>query len=281
MYSQNTIEWEVMRKNKIGASDAPIIMEVSPYKTPYQLWQEKLDLVPPQEKTRAMVRGHDLEDKARRRLEEMTSTLFLPNVKFHPTLSWMMASLDGIDIDGKIIAEIKCPNKHDHEMAVKGIVPEKYLPQLQHQMEVSQVDSMYYFSFDGENGTLIKVYRDEAYIKGMIQKEKEFWECMQSFTAPLLIDRDYQERTDNEWIVVAEEWIKVNKSYKEIEKMEKALKDKLIHLSQNRNCKGGGVKYSSYIRKGSIDYESIPELKAVNLDLYRKNPIQVNRLTSD
>jgi predicted phage-related endonuclease len=41
---QQTPEWLEFRKNKIGASDAPIIMETSPWKTPYQLWLEKLSL---------------------------------------------------------------------------------------------------------------------------------------------------------------------------------------------------------------------------------------------
>jgi len=281
MYSQNTIEWEVMRKNKIGASDAPIIMEVSPYKTPYQLWQEKLDLVPLPEKTRGMVRGHALEEKARSRLEQLTDKLYLPQVKFHPSLSWMMASLDCIDIEGKSIAEIKCPNRDDHEMAINGKVPEKYYPQLQHQIEVTQVDSMIYFSFDGKDGCIVNVYRDDKYIKNMIQKEKDFWDCMQSFVAPALLDRDYQERTDSEWLAMAQEWLLINKAYKDAEKREKELKDKLTSLAKNQNCKGGGVKFSSYSRKGSIDYESIPELQKVNLDLYRKNPIQINRLTSD
>lgn len=38
---QNTQEWEKFRLQKIGASDAPIIMGVSPWKTPFQLWLEK------------------------------------------------------------------------------------------------------------------------------------------------------------------------------------------------------------------------------------------------
>ncbi len=41
---QHSNEWLELRKNKIGASDAPIIMKVSPWKTPYRLWEEKLGL---------------------------------------------------------------------------------------------------------------------------------------------------------------------------------------------------------------------------------------------
>ena len=39
--TQNTPEWLEFRRKKIGASDAPIILEVSTWKTPYQLWLVK------------------------------------------------------------------------------------------------------------------------------------------------------------------------------------------------------------------------------------------------
>ncbi len=38
---QNTPEWHAFRRKRIGASDAPVIMGISPWKTPYQLWIEK------------------------------------------------------------------------------------------------------------------------------------------------------------------------------------------------------------------------------------------------
>ena len=38
---QQSPEWFEWRKTGITASDMPIIMGVSPYKTPWQLWAEK------------------------------------------------------------------------------------------------------------------------------------------------------------------------------------------------------------------------------------------------
>ena len=158
---QGSKEWLDMRKNYIGGSDAPVIMNVSPYATPYQRWEQKLDLVTVKESNWAMQRGHNLEDPARLQLEKMTGLFFLPQVKFHAKLPWMMASLDCIDPEGKTMAEIKCPNKDDHAIALSGQVPDHYYPQLQHQLEVCELEMGYYFSFDGTAGVLVKVYRDD------------------------------------------------------------------------------------------------------------------------
>lgn len=273
MLEQNTPEWEAMRKDKVGASDAPVIMEVSPYKTPYQLWQEKLNLAT-NKQTFAMARGHEMEPLALRELEKQTGLLFRPMVKVHAELTWMMASLDAVDVDGQTIAEIKCPGQVDHQQAVAGNVPEKYFPQLQHQMEVAQVDFAYYFSFDGTNGVLLKLYRDDKYIKNLISKEREFWECVQDLVAPRLNSRDYVEQTDEKWLQLASKWQTLNRTMSMLESEEKELRDELILLSNNQNSSGGGIKLSKQIRKGNVDYSKIQEIKNINLDVYRKAPVE-------
>jgi putative phage-type endonuclease len=184
MIRQNTPEWKELRKTKIGASDAAPILGISPYKTAYRLWQEKLGLVQENFPNYAMQRGVQLEEEARLQLESITGLFFLPVVRFHDSIEWMIASLDGIDAEGKFIAEIKCPNRKDHIMAQEGKIPDKYYPQLQHQLEVCQLDVNYYFSFDGKEGALVKVFRDDVFIQKMLQRENEFWECLQEFRAP-------------------------------------------------------------------------------------------------
>ena len=96
---QNTHEWLEFRRKKIGASDAPVILEVSPWKTPYQLWIEKTSGTP-SITTHHQKRGLELEELARQTFEKKTGTIMFPKVVLHPSFDWMMASLDGIDIDG-------------------------------------------------------------------------------------------------------------------------------------------------------------------------------------
>jgi putative phage-type endonuclease len=154
--TQNTPEWLEFRRKKIGASDAPIILEVSPWKTPYQLWLEKTSgSLPPS--TVRQKRGLELEELARQVFEKKTGMIMFPKVVLHPSLDWMMASLDGIDIDGQAIVEIKCPGQTDHDVAKTGKVPEKYIPQLQHQLAVTGVEIAYYFSFDGNDGVSVSM----------------------------------------------------------------------------------------------------------------------------
>ena len=61
---QGSAEWHQHRRKHRNASETPIILGVSPWQTPYQLWQIKLGLVE-QEVTPAMLRGTQLEPQAR------------------------------------------------------------------------------------------------------------------------------------------------------------------------------------------------------------------------
>lgn len=280
MFNQNTPEWLDMRKSMVGASDAPIIMEVSPWKTPYQLWEEKLGLSESNLRSSRMQRGHDLEPLARLEVEKQLGLFLLPEVRIHASFSWMMASLDAIDSEGKYIVEIKCPGTVDHNLALTGNIPDKYFPQLQHQLEVCQLEMAYYFSFDGTKGVLIKVYRDDNYIKNMLKKEQQFWECMQGFTAPAFTDRDYQCTENPQWAEAANEWITINDQLKQLESREEKVRKQLILMAENKNTVGAGLKACKFLRKGNVDYFSIPEIQGVDVDKYRKMPTECWKFTA-
>jgi putative phage-type endonuclease len=267
---QNTPEWEEMRKTKIGASEAPIIMGVSPYTTPHQLWQCKLDLVPREEINAGMRRGHDLEDRARQELEKMTGLLFRPQVKFHPDNKWMMASLDAIDILESVIAEIKCPGQDDHLLALQGKIPDKYFPQVQHQLEVCQLPKALYFSFDGEKGVIVEVFRDDKYIKDMLKKEKEFYQWMLDLTPPPLTNRDYALKETPEWENTALQWKSITEQIKSLSEIEEKLRESLISQCHGQSSMGSGIKVAKSTRKGAIEYTKISELKGLDLEKYRK-----------
>lgn len=275
---QQTEEWLEVRKNKIGASDASVIMEVSPWKTPNQLWEEKVGIRENSFKNRAMKRGLEMEEKARLKFEEMTGIFVLPKVIFHPQINWMMASLDGIDLNQEHIVEIKCPGEIDHEIAKSEMIPEKYYPQLQHQLEVCEKDMLYYFSFDGKDGVIVEHYRNEKYIKNMVSKEKEFWECVQNFTAPKLSEKDYQKKSDEIWCAASEKWLSINEQLSELEKQEKEFREILISMSGKQNTIGGGIKLLRFMRKGAIDYSKIPQLSGVDLEIFRKSPTECWKL---
>lgn len=278
---QNTPEWLQFRKNKIGASDAPIIMGVSPWKTQYGLWLEKLDLTSSQVKTKAMERGNDLESVARMMFMLDTGIEVNPKVMVHPSIKFMMASFDGMDDSNKNAVEIKCPGREDHSKALDGVIPEKYFPQLQHQIEVCQLEMIYYYSFDGEKGITIKVYRDDAYIKKMLNQEREFYNSLENVVPPALTDRDFIENTSYAFLQASSEWKEINEKLKLLEKQEKEIRETLISMCHDKSTKGGGLKIFPCVRKGNVDYSQIPELKAVNLDNYRKESTKYWRIGSE
>lgn len=274
MIQPNTPEWLEWRKNYIGGSDAPAIMEVSPWKTPHSLWLEKLQISQPSPLNNAMQRGTTLEPKARDEFDKMMGLLTEPVVKIHPSINYMAATLDGMDIEGKTFVEIKCPRQEDHKCALRGKIPEKYFPQLQHQLEVCQLEMAYYFSFDGEKGVIVKVFRDEKYIKELLKKEEEFWECVQSLKEPKLSEKDFVYRNDANWKHKTEKWLSLQYQIKNLTEEAELLKNQLIMEANNQNTKGAGIRVTKTIRKGNVNYKSIPELENVDLEKYRGKPVE-------
>jgi putative phage-type endonuclease len=171
---QRSKQWLEYRRNKIMASDSGIILEMSTFKTIDQLYNEKTKCFESAPNP-YMLRGIELESMALREFEKETDLIMFPCVGEHEN-GWMAASFDGMTIEGDAIVEIKAPGKKDHFAAMNGLVPKKYEAQLQHQMYVSGVQFMFYYSFDGEKGVIVEVKRDEDFIEIMIEKEREFWE---------------------------------------------------------------------------------------------------------
>lgn len=276
---QGSQEWLDYRSIRIGASDAPPILGISPYKTRMELWNEKLGLSKGQTKSYAMQRGNDLEPIIR---EEMSYNLdcdFIPKVFISDKYPWMSASLDGIDIEKGIVIEIKCSNKQDHESAKKTIVPKKYYPQLQHILEVCGLHEIYYCSYHQDDYVYFIVKRDQDFIDDMIKQEKEFWDCLQNFNKPEINEihkefikdpKNYIEIQDESWKELASQWILNQQKKKEILEEESNLRSAIISMSGDQNVKGNGLKVTKLSRKGQIDYANVMELQGIDLEIYRK-----------
>jgi putative phage-type endonuclease len=277
---QQTKEWHELRKQKIGASDAPAIMGVSPWKTKLQLWEEKVGLRESNYKSQWMERGIKLEEAARKSFMLMTGIDVAPSIVISKEYDFMMASLDGLSQNGRDAVEIKCPGANDHALALLGIIPDKYLPQLQHQMIVCELDSIYYFSFDGQNGTLIKVKRDDIYCNGMIENEKDFFRRIKEFQPPEATEKDYARVDCPNAIAKAQRIKQLKAQANELQKEADMLLDELTSETGFQSCDFGGVcKLSKVIRKGAISYSDIPELKVIDLEQYRKQPSTFMRLS--
>ena len=271
---QGSIAWKTMRKNHLMASEVPLIMGVSKYKrTKKQLWEEKLGLGQGQADNASMRYGRENEEIARKSYQSMTGNIVSPDVVFSKELPYLGASLDGISEDRTRVLEIKCTNKANHELAREGKIPEEFYPQLQQQMECAGVEYMDYFSFHKGEGIVVECKIDFDYLEIKNIKCKEFWDCVENLDEPDLEDEDYIER-DDEWIDLASRLWSLKSERKSIESEEKNIEAQLKSLSQGKNSRGGKYRYKFSNRTGSIDYSSIPELKDLNLDIYRKKSTQ-------
>ena len=83
---QNTPDWHRWRMQGIGASDAPVIMGETPFKTPRKLWSIKTGRMQEDPSSPAARRGHELEQFARRAYERQTSIQMEPLCLVHEEL---------------------------------------------------------------------------------------------------------------------------------------------------------------------------------------------------
>jgi putative phage-type endonuclease len=274
--AQNSTEWLAMRRNKIGASDAPSILGCG-YKTPYQLYLEKLGLYD-QPQSDLMRRGQELEPLARQKFVEMVGIEVEPMVVQHDHREWQIASLDGISRDRKVFVEIKTGGEASLNRAKEKKISDTHYCQVQHQLEVTGLEKCFYFFFDGQDGYPLEIYRDDNYIVKLNEAEKVFFEGLQDFIPPAMGQKDYESHETPQRLKLAEQWLEANKLASEWEKREKELREALIEECGGRNTIGGGVKIMVSARAGNIDYKSIPELHLVNLDQYRKAPTKFYRV---
>jgi len=261
---QNTADWLAWRKTGIGASDVPVILGVSPWRTPYQLWQEKTGRSEGQMENSAMARGKALEAQARLAYESTTGEAMQPAERTHAMLTFMRASLDGISLDGKTICEIKCPGKDDHAKAVAGEVPEKYGQQIQAQLFVSGAERCDYYSYDGSSGVIVSVLPDVEKQTQIVEACKAFWQHVTSDTPPPLCERD--ERDDAEWMLAASAYSAAKAQADRADAEVMFARERLIKLAPEGG-KGGGVSLIRAERAGSVAYAKAIKELAPDADL--------------
>ena len=102
---QGSPEWLAYRKEMRNASETPAVLGISPWLTPYGLWLVKTGRGT-QPVTPAMAHGTQLEPQARAAYEAQTGEIMNPLVLQDGLYS---ASLDGINLAGTLIVEVKCP----------------------------------------------------------------------------------------------------------------------------------------------------------------------------
>lgn len=278
--TQGSPEWHAYRRTRRNASESAAVLGLSPWTTPYQLWLAKTGRSE-QPVTPAMQRGTDLEPTARAAYEAHTGLVMQPLVLEAGAYS---ASLDGMTLAGDLILEIKCPlrgTRSDLWQDVRqGQVPQHYAIQVQHQLMVSAAPAAHLWVFDGSQGMLHAIDRDDA----LMERIREGWEGFQQYldsdAPPPLSDADTRQRSDEAWRQAAEAFATARERSDEAATALEAARARLVALADHPREQGSGVTVTRYWKQGSVDYKRVPQLQGVDLSPYRRKPAEEVRITS-
>lgn len=180
--------WLKKRQSGIGASDAPIILGLSKWKSPFALYLEKLGVAEPNPaETEAQAWGLLLEDPMARRFQQETDrTVETPpmfTIYQHHELDWLLATLDRwqmrpdeTGVMQKVPLELKTSN-WALDARWKEEPPIEYLVQVQHQMAVTGAAwASIAGLIGGQKFLWMDVERDQAFIDLLLANERAFWE---------------------------------------------------------------------------------------------------------
>lgn len=173
-------QWLQNRRSGIGGSDAGGILGVSPYKSAYSVWADKLGYTDAAEDNEAMRQGRDLEDYVARRFAEKTRKRVVHDYgmmrsKRYP---WMVAN-----IDRRIAGEragLECKTSKDiHLKRYKnGDFPIEYYSQCLHYMAVTGWESWYLAVLVyGTELLVFEIRREDVEddLRALIEAEERFW----------------------------------------------------------------------------------------------------------
>lgn len=193
---QNTDSWLESRRSVIGGSDVPIILGISPWKTKYQLYLEKLGKKSEQKNDYILRKGHALEDRARV-LYELTYEIDVPpKVVKHPSFEFAQVSLDGLNTDHKKVVEFKFVGEDSfNKTRNEGYIPDHYYPQIQYQMFCTGYEQIDYVAYSEKQDkiSLVNVKADHSYIARLVAHCEDFYWHMKQKIPPQLEERDYKQ----------------------------------------------------------------------------------------
>jgi putative phage-type endonuclease len=177
------------RRTGIGGSDAAAALGLSPWRTPFDLWIEKLGEGDPLPASEPMRWGKLLEPVIAAEYCRRTGRTIEPAPALirHPTHPWMIGHIDGrvVDEPGRIL-----------EVKTAGIgigwgepgtdeIPLQYLTQCHHYLIVSGAEAVdVAVLIGGQDFRLYTIRRDDDIAGSLFEQEYTFWQCVQDRVPP-------------------------------------------------------------------------------------------------
>lgn len=180
-------QWLEHRRRGIGGSDAAAIAGLNPWKSPIEVYLEKIGEMPEQEDNEAMYWGRVLEDVVAKEFTERTGKRVRRRnaILHHPKYEFMIANVDRLVVGEKVGLECKTVSEYGKDNWEDDKVPDYYILQCQHYMAVTGYKGWWIAALIGGNKFIYKyIERDEDIINYLIQIESEFWQMVQDRTPP-------------------------------------------------------------------------------------------------
>ena len=251
------------RREFIGGSDARIIMGQDEVAL-LRLWQEKRGEAEPVDLSRNLIVQLGVATEAlNRHWFERNTGRILKDVQRrirHPVIRWMGATLDGMVVETEAVFEAKfmLPWSFSEEGAA-----EKYMPQLQHNMWVTNSKaSVLSVITGGGKWVEITVPADCLCQHLLLTAEKKFWRCVESGELPRLFGiepprarieavRVIDMSASNSWAEFAGVFLRTREAYAEHERAKAELKallpedarEGIGHGIRARRSKAGAVSF--------------------------------------
>ena len=277
---QGSAAWHEWRMTGIGASEAAVIMDCSPWMGPVELFKIKTGKKLPQDAGFAAARGTRLEPIARAKFNQAIGSEFLPQT-FESEIGFLNASLDGYNATLNQAVEIKCLGKENHLLAKDHQqIPEYYMWQIQQQYFCSNAKTIFYCSYfldkdqDDNDGEIVffPVERDDLMIETYLKQAKSFWDCVQNDREPPLGKKEYLETDDATLKSLAEKFDQTKNEMTILELRSELIKKAIIEHVEHNNwerVKCGPIKVSKQTRKGNISWKDVPVPDGVDPEKFR------------
>lgn len=182
---QGTDEWLEWRKRGIGASEISACIGENPYCSPKQLLNKKLGINTKKDSDFSlsrMERGRNLEPLIRDEYINQTGNWVEPVCVFNEKYPWLLASLDGLSEDGKLVVEIKAPSNKVHGEALDGKVVGYYYWQVLGQLLVADAELGHFVSYSDDPAfgidtlAIVPVERNKLKEFTIIDRTKRWWD---------------------------------------------------------------------------------------------------------
>jgi putative phage-type endonuclease len=299
--SQRSPEWRQWRSQGVSASEAAIIMQRSPFKTPWRLWAEKLGFVLEQNlDNNPLIRvGIQQEPQALQRFEENHAVMLLPLCGESEQYPLLRASFDGLsDLNEPV--EVKCP----HETTFMDVLLKRerseayqlYWCQVQQQILVAEAQRGFLYFYHQGQDVEFEIARDESFLTQLIDTSMAFWSKVKNRQEP---EKDKERDlylpkgpAEMQWQQLAANYRKgagqidaLKTQLKDLETQQTLIENGLLVLMGDYlAAEHSGLRVSRFQTQGAVDYkallkELLPTVTETVLDTYRKEPVNRVRIT--